>query len=352
MIVKEAKGEVHLILEPKIEDFSEIALGLLIRSIPHNLSIAYVDVSGKAIKLNNFFENISLSYSFVKHFRKIHFELFTFKNNNKISKSILPQVEFYSINEQIFSSSLKDFDIVIFDNYSDAVLKKFTLLNITSSKQPHQEFFIITSQKKISEEIKNNVNNYYSIDISKKKTLTSSKECILNVVGDKSYSSLYSIGHMIRNFINKKDVKYIGFDRGDDIYGENAFFSALKKWTKENTLYGTFDFVNTGIKRYFEKGFRNENILEDTKEAKEGLSLLETALRKQSPIIADSIIDAQTNNILEFEDIKKVLGKIKNELVVTGETENSNFSSISTKSVKINVLKRSKSKLLRSGLDY
>lgn len=352
MIDKDARGEIHLFYEPKIDSYSNTALGLIIRAIHHGIRIGYVDLSDKSSKLNNFFENLSLSHYFVKNFRKIHLEIFSFKSNGKISKSIIPQVEFYTINEQIFLKSISDFDFVIFDSYSSEVLKKFTLLNILSNKQPHQEYFIITSNEKDAKDLEPNVNNSYSYVESKKKTLTSSKESIITVTGSKTNSTLYSIAHMVRNFINKNDVKYIGFDRGDDIYGENAFFSALKKWNKEHELYGTFDYVNTGVRRYFEKGYRDEIYPEDTKEAKEGLSLLDTALRKQSPIISDGIIDIVNKDIIKYEDLKKVLGKVKNELILTGEVENKDINSISTKTIHIKTNKKSKSKLLRRGFDY
>ncbi|MFW6285714.1 MAG: cob(I)yrinic acid a,c-diamide adenosyltransferase [Nanoarchaeota archaeon] len=322
--------KTYIYYDNKIDGFSNIAVGSLIKAIGENLNIAYIDSSDKVNKINNFIENLSLSYNFRKNLNSFHVDIFNLKDDKKILQSIIPQVEFSAITYDMFWNSLKNYDILIFDNFD---FKKIPLIKIKSiliNKMPKTQILLCTKDKNAYEKIKENFNIKIICNYSTNKGLLI-KKGLINIYGNCKGTSTYAIGYLLKNFILKKDVKLIYFDKGDDIYGDAIFFTQLKKWNIENRMYGRFDFVKTGIKRYQFGNFRQENITLDNKEAQDGLMLLSTALKKQSPVIADELNDVISKGIINEQDVIDVIKGIKNELIITGKTTPSKIKEMSQK---------------------
>lgn len=352
MLGTRTKGLTHAYLDKEIDSFSNLAVGLLIRAIGHNLRVAYIDTQGKATKFNNFLENLSLSYSFTKKFRRLSIDLYTFKAENKIQKSLIPQVEFYTIDEKMFYKGLTGYDLIIFDNIKENKVDKFKILNLINNKESETELVFIFSDEKEFNEIKDNA-DLISIYDYKKQQLFGSKG-ILNLTGDGKGKSTYGFGYLIRSFINKKDVKLIYFDKGGDFYGEKHFFDALKKWSKENNMYGVFDYVSTGLTRFTGEKFRFENTPLDIKEAKEGLMLLKTSLKWQTPVIAEELNTTIKTGLLTLEEVLPILQNATNEMVITGRYSPKELQDISTTIVNVKEIKHySKSgQGVRKGIDF
>lgn len=348
-----AYGLSHAYLDTKIESNSNVAAGLLIRALGHGLRVAYVDVSGKATKFINFLENLSLSYSFVKKFERFHIEIFTFKANDKVSKSILPAVEFYSITEGIFWDSLSKYDLVIFDNVNFDKVNKFKIQNFLSSKDHESEVVFTFSNIKEFDQVKDLFDLVSIYDYKSNPILTSNKN-IINITGNGKGKSTYSFGFILKKFMAKNDVKLVYFDKGGDFYGERVFFFGLKKWCIENNLYGKFDFVATGLKRFDGKSFRFENVPGDIKEAKEGLMLLKTSLKKQTPVIGEELNTTIKTGLLDKNEVLETLKSVDNELMITGRYSPKEFIDISNIVIEVQEVKHYASNRhgVRKGIDF
>lgn len=317
MLDARIKGLTHAYLDEKAEGYSNVAAGLLCRAVGHGLKVAYVDVQNSASKFFNFLENLCISHFFVKKFLRLHIETFSFRNG-KIQRGILPLVEFFTIDEKIFWNSLNNFDLIIFDNFEfNEDITKYKLINFINSKSPMSEVVFVFSSKKDFKEVKDNFDLVSEYKYSSNKGLLSKKN-IINLTGEGKGKSTYSFGYVLRNFINKKDVKLVYFDKGGNFYGEKFFFDNLKNWARSNTFYGKFDYVSTGIARFDGQSFRFENIPADFKEAGDGLMLLKTALRKQTPVIAEELNTTIKTGLLNLNDVMNVLEGTQNELLITG----------------------------------
>ena len=278
-------GLNHIYFDENAKDYSNVSVGLLLRAIGHGLKIAYVNCSGNSNKFTNFLENLSLSYSFTKKIPSFHMDIFTFKKDGKISRTFIPSVEFNTINEDLFYKIINDYDLIIYDLISFDKISEYKISNLLSSKKENTEIIITTNSYGEFEKIKNKF-DLVSIYKRTNNKLLGKKENIINITGNGKGKSTYSFGLIIRNFIEKQDVKLVYFDKGGDFYGERVFFEALKRWAKENNMYGKFDYVSTGCQRFDGTTFRFENNPQDIKEAKEGLMLLKTSLKLQTPVIA------------------------------------------------------------------
>ncbi len=353
MIGNRATGAKHAYLDMTTNDFSNLALGLLVRAAGHGLSIAYIDFQDKSQKLCQFLENLSLSSSFTKKFSRLHIETFVFKKNLKIQKAIIPQVEFYCINENIFQKDIEKFDLLILDNIDEEYINKMKLISILETPNPYQEIVCIFKNNDYFEEMQ----EYF--DLISKYNLKESKQNLIekhifNITGNGKGKSTYSFGYILRNFIMKKDVKLIYFDKGGDFYGERIFFYALKEWLKSNYLYGSFDWVSTGKQRFDGKKFRFENIPEDLKEAKEGLMLLKTALKKQTPVLAEELNTTIKTGLLKIEDVLEIINNLNNELVITGRYSPKEILDLSDRILEVEEVKHymNKGMGVRKGIDF
>ena len=108
--------KTYLYLDEKSEDFSNLATGILTRGLGKGIKIAYIDSNNTAKKLTNFIENLSLSYSFMRNLNINSVALFTPKNKDIISKTLIPQVEYLNITKDMFFKDLLNYDLIIFDN--------------------------------------------------------------------------------------------------------------------------------------------------------------------------------------------------------------------------------------------
>jgi ATP:corrinoid adenosyltransferase len=320
--------KTYIYYDKKIEDFSNICTGYLIRSIGEGLNIAYIDCLSKAIKLTSFIENLSLSYSFRKNLYRFHADMFSLKDEKKVSKTIIPQVEFSAITYEMFYNSLNNYDIILIDNYDSLKIPSIKINALLKNKNPKTQIVLCTNKKEDFNLIKENFNYKINCEYKENQGLIS-KKGLINIYGNFDGKSMYALGYLMRSFISKKDVKLIYFDKGDDIYGDAFFFSQLKKWNIENTMYGNFDFVKTGIKRYKFGNFRDDITFFDIKEAKDGLMLLTTALKKQTPVVADELNDMITKGMLDEQEVINILKNIKNELLITGKNSTSKIKDLS-----------------------
>ena len=347
-------GLSHCYFDSRIEGFSNVAVGLLIRAIGHGLKVAYVDVGGKGTKFTNFIENLSLSYSFVKRFDRLRIDLYTFKVNDKVSKTLIPLVEFYTINSEMFWKGLNEYDLVIFDNIEKDSLSKFKIISFIENKAIDVESVFVFSDEKSFNDVKDNFNlvSIYNYNDASKGLIL--KQNIINITGDGKGKSTYGFGHLIRSFISKKDVKLVYFDKGGDFYGEMKFFEALKRWAVENNLYGKFDFVATGLRRFDGQKFRFDNTEGDIREAKEGLMLFKTALKKQTPVIAEELNTTVKTGLLNVEDIVAVLKEAQREVIITGRYSPKEIIDISAVVVEVEEIKHyaKNGHGVRRGIDF
>ncbi len=352
MITLRNSSASHLYLDKIENGFSNVATGFLIRAMGHGLKVAYVDVSNSAVKFTNFLENLSLDYNFKKSFNRMQLDLFVFKANSKISRTIIPLVEFNSIDKQTFFSQIKTYDLVIFENYDSSVLSFDDIKNFLDIKSSLTEVICVTKNETDFKNLKKSFNSVLSYNYNRVSNTLINNKNILSVSGHGRGKSIYAFGYIIANFIFKKDVKLIYFDKGDDISGEIRFFTALKKWAKMNQFYGKFDFVVTGAKRFIGPSFRETISDEDRSEAREALMLLKTALKKQTPVIADELITILNRGVLEKEEVIEVLKGVQNELLITGNDEIADLADISTLNINLEDLSDEKVIGLRQGIDF
>lgn len=343
-------GLNHIYFDSDIEGFSNVATGLVVRALGSGLRVAYVDCSGgNAVRFSNFLENLCLSYSFVKMFPKFSMDIFSYTALDKVSRTLIPHVEFVNIDKEMFWKSLVDYDLIVFDSVNFDVISKFKIMNFLSSNDIYTETAFVFDKKKDFDEISPQFDLISEFNYEKKASGgLSNVKSILNVTGSGHGKSVYGFGFVIRSFILKKDVKLIYFDKGGDLYGEQRFFFALKKWAFENDLYGKFDFVSSGVSRFDKGGYREGITDKDISEAREGLMLLKTSLLKQTPVIADELNTMVSLGVLNIDEIMDVLSNVNHELVITGESSPKEILDIS--SVVVDVV--SKKDYLVSGKGY
>lgn len=347
-------GLSHIYLDNKIEGFSNVAAGMVIRAIGHGLKIGYVDCSSGSTKFVNFLENLCLSYSFVKKFGSFHIEVFRFNSkNNRINKSILPLVEFQTVSEDIFWDSILNFDLIIFDNFDLEKINQYKIKNILENRGINSEIVFTTKDPKVFENLKSQFD--FAVKYTyKKNPLLSTSRNIINLNGTSRGKSSYSYGYLLRKFFEKNDVKLIYFDREGNFYGERLFFQALKKWMQENSFYGSLDFVVTGAKRFEGRKFRQGINDEDIREAKEGLMLLKTSIKKQTPVLAEDLLNVVNNGTLREEEVEEAISEVNRELIITGKESTKKISSLSNIEITVEDLNQGlrNNKETRKGIDF
>jgi cob(I)alamin adenosyltransferase len=264
----------------------------------------------------------------------------------------MPLVEFHNIDSKMFWELLKDFDLVLFDNVDIEVLGKFKVINYLQNRDVGQEVVFTVSNKKFFDEIKDYFSLASSYVCKSKKNLMTSN--ITAVTGNGKGKSTYGFGFLLRNYINKKDVKLIYFDKGGNFYGERNFFDALKIWSLNNNLYGKFDYVATGLQRFDGKRFRFENNEHDLVEAREGLMLLKTALLKKTLVIADELNTVVKTGLVKLDDVKDVLSSVQGDLMMTGRYLEKDISDLSSLVVEVEEIKHyvTQGKGVRKGIDF
>ncbi len=345
-------SETHLYFDESIDGYSNTAAGLIMRAAGYGLKIAYVDSFGKASKFLNFLENLSIDYQFVKNFSRLHIETFTFRNKEKIQKSIIPLVEFYNIEHEMMWKSLFNFDLVVFDNVDFDNISKFKLINILENKPSHTEIVITTKNKEVYDLLKDYASLVSYYEMKSKKNLSTGKLTVLT--GDGKGKSTYGFGFIIREFINKNQIKLIYFDKGGDFYGERIFFKAIKDFSKKNPIYSGFDYAVTGKQRFDGRTFRFENNFDDIAEAREGLILLKTASKKNISIVADELNTTVKTKLLELESIIGVLKEANSSILMTGRYCPKEIQDMSSKVINLLEIKHyaKNGKGVRQGIDF
>lgn len=345
-------GISHLYLDKTNDTYSFFSLGYLIRAMGHGLKIAYVDTQRKSTKIINVFENLSLSYKFTRQFSKLHIETFSFLSKDKISKGIIPLVEFQSLNQELFWKNLKNFELIIFDNIDFKYFDKEKLISFIKNKSQETEIIITTQNDSDFEFLIEDVDSAYQLNQKSTTTLLSNKN-IVTLTGEGKGKSVYSFGVLFSSFIKKQDVKLVYFDKGDEFYKEMFFFQSLKIFKKENPhMYGTFDFVQTGNPRFDGPVPRLEVSSEDIKEAKEALMLLKTSLKKQTPVVADQLSKAINSNLLTIKEVIDVLNNVENDLLITGKSMPKEILNLSNKKQEILTRKTPTLEGFYKGIDF
>ena len=195
MLATRAIGAVHLYEDEQIDQFSNVAVGLLMRAVGHGLKVAYVDSQAQATRFSNFLENFCLSRSAVKRFDRFHVELFTFKSQEKISRTLLPSVEFTTQSTELFWKALENFDLVLFDDITFDQLSLYSLKQFLNNRDPHQEIIFTTKDPKIAKELEEHV-DLYSIYKYTKNPRLKTKKSLKNITGDGKGKSTYSFGYL------------------------------------------------------------------------------------------------------------------------------------------------------------
>lgn len=350
--LRRTKGVSKLYLDKTMKDFSYLSAGCLIRAVGHNLKVAYIDTQKKSSKLINVFENLSLSSKFLRALEKIHIETFSFVNSQKVSKGIIPLVEFQMLNQELFWKNLKNFDLIIFDNIDFKYFSKEKLLSFIKNKEYETEIIITTLNEEDFNFFLDDVEMAFFIEEEKTFSLTSNKN-IVSIIGNGYGKSVYNLGVLFSNFIEKKDVKLIYFDKGDSFYKEIRFLQALKYFKIQNpNLYGTFDFVQTGVSRYEGPYIRQENSAQDIFEAKEALMLLKTSLKKHTPVIVDNLINSIENGLLSEEEVINVFSNVDNSLFISGNKLSNKISALINKKISIESKRKIISEGLYKGVDF
>jgi ATP:corrinoid adenosyltransferase len=315
MIKKRLEGNVQIIYNLDNSYLEEIALGVLTRAMGHSYKIALITKAPHS-KLFTFLENLCISQKFVKQYERLHVETFNLRQT-QIQRGILPQVEFQTIPYDKLLSRLYSFDYIIFLNPNEEILHSPKFQDFLVQKQDETEIVILLNERP-SNQLKKIADSIYSIKYSKNSALTTNTNTTL--ILNSAFSELYSYGYLIKKFIEKKNVKLIAFERGDLIYGEVKFFRAIKQFCREYIFYGTFDFVYTGLPRIKGPQLRSTNTIGDLAEAKEGIMLAKTALKKLTPVIIDNIEKLHEYSLTKGEEIdifrlttNEVLVPIKNQ---------------------------------------
>jgi hypothetical protein len=327
MIFPEILGKNFFYLYERIEDFTHISTGILIKAISKNKKIAYIDFSQKPRKLTNFFENLALSKEFQATY-KIKLDIFTFETG-KITKSILPIVEYLSINQDGFFREIQtDYDIIIFENFQSEFITTSELIQIIQNKNPKTNIIITSSKEEI---LKKTINYIDKVSIIKQicsNSLISSKNVEVVCANNQENRQLNSLGEIIRNFVLKQETRYVSFlERNND--EEKSFLANLKLFSKNQTLYPNFDFVIYTNKNSNNNKLINLELYEDF------LKIVITLLRKEGGV---SIIDnlhnpfVQNNNIIN--ETYKLLKEAKSKIKININRQDSHLLNLSTKTTK------------------
>ena len=333
----------------KSTQFSEILLGILMRASAHGYKIALVDTSNTATKLIQVLENFSLTKEFKQHFKKIHIETFS-QTPKGISRGILPLVEFQTISQERMYQELYKFDIVLIDHPTSRFINNPKTLSFFKDKQEETEI-IVSLEAQPDQKFSTLFDQIVEQTISTQQSLISNKT--INILSPQPFSELYAYGHLIKEFINKENVKYLAFDKGDLFYGEHLFFSAIKHWKKQHRLYGDFDYVATGLPRHTGPTLRNQSTPADRKEVEEGFMLLQTALKKQTPVVISNIDEALKHEILSEEEFYNNIEKANKEVLIPTDLLFNNLKSIAGKTITFSTVKSPQKPIdLKKGINF
>jgi hypothetical protein len=326
MIFPEVLGKNFLYLYENINDFTNIGAGILIKSISKNKNTAYINFNQKAKTLTSFFENLALSKEFNSSL-KIKLDIFSFETG-KITKSILPFVEYLTINiDDFFRHIQTDYDIIIFENFQPEQITTDDLIQIIEKKSSKTNIIITTSDESVLKEIVKLLDKVSIIKLTSSNSLISSKNVELTFANNLENRQLNSLGEIIRNFVLKQETKYISFleNVNDD---EKIFLTNLKFFSKNQTLYPNFDYLI-----YTNKSINNN--LTDLKLYEDFLKIILTLLRKDNGIlIIDNLFNPFVKENEIINQIYKFLYNSNLKVKLNIDKENSRLLSLSNKTTK------------------
>ena len=310
MIFKKNVGVNYLITQ-KDNKNSYLAIGSLIKAISLNMKVAFIDEGNLNRKTIQTFENLFLTNSFKK--MKCEVDFFNFKSKDIIQKSVLPNVEYYSINKNIFLKEIENFDLIIFENFSFENFTKQEIQQILQNKKISCDALFISNENIKYNSLEENFNEKFYIEYIKNKSLMVKKNFTV-INGEEILIDLLFYGLLFEKIIDKNKINLFFFDRIDNIYSEKDFFKNLKNSVLENNLYKKFDFIYSGIKRYENGKKRIENNIYDIKEAKSSLDLLKTSSNKDMDIFCSGLFELKENEILDKEYIIDKISEINSEI--------------------------------------
>ena len=333
-------GLTHAYLDTEIKEFSNVACGLLVRALGANLRVCYLNFNSTL--LSDFFMEIFNSNSF--------------DNVNNVT--------FYEKNAKINLDNLNNYDLVLFDNFSFENISKDKILDFFKNKNKNLEVVFVFSNKNELEEIKEkfdlisyyqyNRNNYDLKGDTNSIFNSNNFNLRYNITGNGKGKSTYSFGYLIRNYIEKKDVALVYFDKGGDFYSERDFFNALEKFSQKNSSYGKFNFFVSGNVRFDGENFRFKNCEEDIVEAKRGLELIRDNLVEKDLIVLEELNSTISLKLLNLDEVMYILNFLKSEVMITGRYSPKNLVSISNCLIEVIDIKHysSKGHLVRKGIDF
>lgn len=340
-------GLTHAYADTEIKEFSNTLCGLLVRALGANLRVCYCNFNSSL--LSDFFKEIFNSNLF-ENIDNVTF----YENNNK--------------NSMINIENLNDYDLVLFDNFSFNFISCDKILNFLENKNNNTEVVFAFSNRNELEEIKDKFDliSYYDYKNNKNENkttpnsnfnLSSNFKIAYNITGNGKGKSTFSFGYLIRNFIEKKDVALLYFDKGGDFYSERDFFKVLEKFSEQNSSYGKFKFFITGCVRFDGKNFRFKNLEEDILEAKRGLNLLKENLKGKDVIVLEELNSTISLKLLNLEEVIPVLNNLNNlniEVMVTGRYSPKDLVNISKCIVDVIEIEHysKKGHLVRKGIDF
>jgi len=300
------------------KDFSNISIGLLLRAL-NKCNIAYVDFTGSSKNLINFFENLFLNYSFSKNFNK-KLDIFKFKKS-KFEKLYLPNVEYQLIAKENLINELKNYDLIFLDNIDFNVISKNNL-KLLFDILKDKEVVLRLNNKKDFDSLNIDFDLISEVIFKNNRSLVSNDN-IVNIYGNGKGKTTFCLGLVLRKLMEGKKVRWIGFDKGGDYYSEVFFFNLLKKYSYKHRLKIDFDYIYTGKPRFIRNNegnsiFRFRNLEEDYAEAREGLSLLRTAIRKDFYVFADELNSTLLTKLLNIKEVLESLKNCNSKLYITG----------------------------------
>lgn len=326
--------------ETKDDTNSNISAGFLIRSSGAGLRTAYIDCDKTSRKFINLLENLSLITGFKNNISKFHIEIFSFKNQNLMQKTLLPLVEYYNISKIKLKEELLNFETIIIENLDFENISLEILKQLIRDKNILTELIVITKSK----EIYNKIKDLFQISIEVSRSNFLQKFSRFTILEKSFYGQTqYLLGYITRKYLQKKDIKYISFKKNIK-NSEEPFLRELKKIHTNILNYGKFDYV-----------YLNLQTLQDEKpkikEIENQLMLLETSIKKQSIIIVENLFDILITDEIR-EKVIEILSESKNELLIS--TQNLDWRKMDIEDYNTIIFKNKNNKEfpIRFGIDF
>lgn len=308
------KGLSHCYLDEQQDKFSNVALGLIARSMGFELKVAYFNLK------KNIFPVVDLFYKF--YFNNLDF------------------FPFNSFEISVFGK----YDLVIFDNFSFEDFREEDLENYLKNKSNDTEIVVVCNNKKDFDLIKDRFDLVSEYVYSKN---NEAQENLISIYGNGKGKSTFSYGYILRNLMDDNFVKLVYFDKGGNYYGDKNFFEKLRYKNRK------FQFYSYGKERFDGNKFRFENIDDDLEEAKYALSELKRSYDEHI-IVADELNTCISSKLLNEDEIIKNLKEIKNQILITGRCSSQKLIDLCSTQIEVKEVKHYSKKgfKVRKGIDF